>query len=140
MRRGGFDALERVERLEEAVPLVGVASGVAHFEIADAGTTELPGHRQRLDYGTHFGLAHALERARIQQEAQRHASARSSSCASASTSRAADTWPSRSAVARRRASLTVSLIVVVPSSARAAPSASSSRSIRCFATGRVYTT
>ena len=44
-----------------------------------------------------------------------------------------------SAVARRSASFTVSLIVVVPSSARAALRASSSRSTRCFPMDRVYT-
>ena len=44
---------------------------------------------------------------------------------------------SRCSVARRSASLTVSLIVVVPSSARAAPSISSSKSMRCYHNGDI---
>ena len=48
----------------------------------------------------------------------------------ASTSSAAATRCPRPAVARRNASFTVSLIVLVPNSARAAASVSSSRSIK----------
>ena len=51
---------------------------------------------------------------------------------------AAATTQARWEVARRKASFTVSLIVAVPNSARAAPSASSSRSTGCFATAAVY--
>jgi len=54
-------------------------------------------------------------------------------------SSAAATRPSRPAVVRYKARFTVSLIEVVPSSALAALRASSSKSIRCFATKPVYT-
>ncbi len=54
-------------------------------------------------------------------------------------SSATATSRARCEVLRRRASFTVSLIVVVPNSARAAPSAASSRSTRCFATSAAYT-
>ncbi len=103
------------------------------------GPAELSSRRQRLDHRADIEVAEALEHARIEQEAQRHAWERSSRSASASTPRAAATWRSRRGVARRSASFTVSLIVVVPSSARAAPSALSSRSSRCLATPPVYT-
>src|ERR1035441_9268734 len=75
----------------------------------------------------------------VDQCGQRHASARSSSCERASRLSAEAILRARWLVALRSASLTVSLIVLVPSSARAETSISSSMSTKCFVTTTVYT-
>src|SRR5487761_1821582 len=70
---------------------------------------------------------------------QRHALSRSSSFARTSTSSACVTALLWRRLTLRSASLTVSLMVSVPSSALAAPRASSSMSTKCFAMTLVYT-
>jgi len=66
MRRGRVDAIERVERSHESIPLLGVSGRVAHLEVADAGTTELTRRRQRLDHRAYLGVSEAFERARVE--------------------------------------------------------------------------
>lgn len=133
-----LDEVECVEGGAELVPLLGVASRETHFEVTDARPGKFAGSRQGFDDLTDRWLPEALDHAGVDEVSQRHASARSSRWASARRSSASAIRWSLGAPARRSASFTVSLIVVVPSSHRAAPSISSSRSTKCFATQRVY--
>jgi hypothetical protein len=139
VRRRRLDGVEGVECTDKTVPLVGVTRRITDLEVADGRARQLPGGRQRFDHPADIRVAQPLQNAGINQKPQRHASERSWRWASASTSSAEATCRCRRDVARRRASFTVSLIVVVPSSARAALRVSSSTSMRCFATSLVYT-
>jgi hypothetical protein len=72
---------------------------------------------KRFYHPSNLGMPQPLDDAGVDHEAQRHASDRSSRSASPSTSSAAATRCACAALACRRAWFTVSLIVVVPSSA-----------------------
>lgn len=134
-----LDQHEGSERTDEIVPLPVIARRVADLEIADPGAGGATNRRKRFDDRPHRGLPESGQYARVEQMAQRHASPRSATSTPARTSSALVTRGSRPAAAIRSASLTVSLIVTVPSSARAALSAGSSISTRCLLMPRVYT-
>jgi hypothetical protein len=134
----GLNRVESSEGPDKAVPLFGGSGGVADFEIADTRPTKLAGSSQGFHDFTDLSTAEPLQHTGVDEKPQRHAWSRSPRSAWARMSSAAATLRPRSCVARWSASLTVSLIVAVPSSARAAFSASSSRSIRCLATGDQY--
>ena len=99
-----------------------------------------PAFHARLDLGPYGGKTKSVQDARIDEMTQRHASSRLSSCPRARRSSDALTVFDRVRPACRSAWFTVSLMVSVPSSTRAAFKASSSMSTRCFAIRLVYTT
>src|SRR5581483_1189040 len=136
---GRLDQLEHLQGLYEAIPLGCAARRVADLEVADPSSRELAPGGFRLDRRPDRRLTEAREHARIDEMRQRHASSRAASWARASRSSDRFTRAESPPPAWRSARLTVSLIVWVPSSARAARRASSSMSIRCFATRAVYT-
>jgi hypothetical protein len=134
MRLGRFYEFECAQRRYQAVPLNLIARGISNLEIGDTGSSEFTCSSEGFHYFPHSGLTESLDHAGVYEKRQRHAAARSSNGAAANESSAAATCCARWDVARRRAAFTVSLIVVVPSSARAISSARSSMSIRCFPT------
>jgi len=130
--------LERLECLHEAIPLCGIPCRITDLEVAYSGSGELAGFQARLDNASDFGSSEAREDARVHQVRQRHAWSRSTRSAWARTSSDFFTAALRFSAARRSASLTVSLMVWVPSPARAASKACSSMSTRRFVTLSVY--
>ena len=129
----------RVTRLSPSWCAVGLISGAGQHEPP----ARLAGHwrevtrnREGLDHLSYCRLSESLNHIGVYQKLQRHAAARSSDGAAASASNAVATCCAREDVASRIAALTltVSLIVLVPSYARAIANARSSMSIRCFPT------
>jgi hypothetical protein len=127
-----FHELERLECLHQMIPLCGVPCRVSDLKVAYAGSSKFASFQARLDGASNFGSFETRENARVHQVRQRHASSRSTRSARARTSRDFFTVARRFSAARRRASFTVSLMVWVPSPARAASNASSSMSTRRF--------
>ena len=133
-----FHEFERLECLHQVIPLCGVPCRVSDLKVAYGGSSEFASFQARLDGASNFGSFETRENARVHQVRQRHASSRSTRSARARTSRDFFTAARRFCAARRRASFTVSLMVWVPSSARAASNACSSMSTRRFVMWPVY--
>lgn len=134
-----LDWLESLERTNELVPFPGGPGREPYLQVTDHRPSQVTRNRQPFNNVSYCRPAKPLQNTRVDQVLQRHASPRSRSCAFASTSNAAEVRRCRLDVASRNAWLTVSLMVFVPSSARAALSCSSSKSTRCFAMMAVYT-
>jgi hypothetical protein len=129
--------LEGLQGGNQAIPILAVAGGEPDLEVGHRRPSEA-GAVKDLDAFAHGRDAKAGHDTGVDDEAHRQAVERSSSSALANTSSAWSRLARLAAAARRRASLTVSLMVRVPSSARAASSAASSTSISRFVTVPVY--
>src|SRR5882757_4967544 len=128
-----LDEVKDRERADEAIPLCRAPGRVTDLEVADSGAGDLAHIRAGFDLLAYWREAEPRQHARVDEMAQRHASSRESRSARARRSSATATVFDRVCPARRSAWLTLSLIVSVPSCARAALNASSSISTRCFA-------
>lgn len=133
-----FHKGEGGKRRGQPGPLAQVPGREPDLEIRDTSPADPAPAGEGLDGRTYLGVAKSSQHAGVDEVRQRQALLRSCNLALARVARALPTRRFRAGAARRRASLTVSFRVFVPSSACAAARAFSSMSIKRLATPAVY--